>query len=1204
MEALPYSDLAPTADCDPKSVYCDALMWALKNKRIHNVALAGPYGSGKSSVLKKFREQYGEERCIDISLASLTVSDTQDDKNEAVQRELIEMSILQQIFYCERSCNIPDSRFKRIKSITINNLRWMSAGVALWLLIGQLPFWLPEIHPHRQLWAFLVWMAVLGTGIFFGLTKLFRAMNGSRVSKLNVQQGEIELSKETDPSILNKYLDELLYFFEVTDYKVVIIEDLDRFNNPDIFIKLREINLLLNNAKQIDGDIAFIYALRDDIFQDKNRTKFFDFIIPVIPVINPTNAGDVLHTLLHDAGLSPYLINDISLYIDDMRLLKNICNEYHIYRKILGRELDPNKLFAMMVYKNLCPEDFAALHHRQGIVARVFDQKRRWMQPFYEKIDRKINDLRSELHALISLRFTELKELRAIYLEELRERLPDEAKGLKIDNREVSFSQLKEEGFPDELVNASQISYYRINSTIPATSSISFQKIEQKVNPQIRFREREAQIEALNNQRVDEIRQKMGYLTQDQSQIQAWSLKQLLEHAETIQLLDVEHPYADLIAYLLRNGYINEDYPYYISLFHEGRLTQADYRFLLSLKNRTGQPYDYPLDCIDYLLERIQPRECTTAAILNDALTRHLLLNEKSYPEHASRYFVQLSNEKESSLAYIDNYLTFVEADRPAFVQRLAQAWPQWCDFLQSHSERYSEQMRDAIFGWLLRYAELSDLVRQDAHHSLSKFILSRRDFLTWVIHAYAGTDGIDLLQTPINVKTILQRSDYVQRITRIIDKLCIRFTALDAPKAPSPILDYIYENGYYELTPEMIALFVQTQGKDVLAEELPHANYSAVLTSGCKPLIERIEQNLTTYIDRVFLALETNTHETAEAIVRLLNSEKVTDEQKQAIIAKEVTRLTDITAIEDRQLWSVLLRNNRVLPRWCNVVPYFQHVGQAMDDPLIALLNDPENFRALSQTKFDEGQSMEEADIETLALGLILNEELSMESYTALLRSIPASCAEWEGLEVEHLSAEKVDVLIQEGFMALSPHDFNRLKEHFPPKHIALLEQHAAEFDERITEFALDAEDVRMLIQSAELSFDQKRHLIGAVDEALIVGQQDTSRQVGELLYAHEDHTPLSVPLLEALLRHASSAEQQITLLLNHWDSIATYDEKTLLLQACGTPYDKVTKKGKYPKIPNTPYNKALAEKLEAEGYISSQSPKGEDIQINTRHR
>src|SRR5690606_30541975 len=103
-------------------------------------------------------------------------------------------------------------------------------------------------------------------------------------------------------SILNHHLDEIIYFFEVTPYNVVIIEDLDRFQQTEIFTKLREINLLLNNSKKTKHkEIVFIYAVRDDMFTDKERTKFFDFIIPIIPVVNSSNSSQKLleKTTLH-----------------------------------------------------------------------------------------------------------------------------------------------------------------------------------------------------------------------------------------------------------------------------------------------------------------------------------------------------------------------------------------------------------------------------------------------------------------------------------------------------------------------------------------------------------------------------------------------------------------------------------------------------------------------------------------------------------------------------------------------------------------------------------------------------------------------------------------------------------------------------------------------------------------------------------------
>lgn len=60
-------------------------------------------------------------------------------------------------------------------------------------------------------------------------------------------------------------MDEILYFFEKTKYRVVFIEDLDRFNNTEIFVNLRELNEILNNYEVIKkcGKVTFVYAVRD-----------------------------------------------------------------------------------------------------------------------------------------------------------------------------------------------------------------------------------------------------------------------------------------------------------------------------------------------------------------------------------------------------------------------------------------------------------------------------------------------------------------------------------------------------------------------------------------------------------------------------------------------------------------------------------------------------------------------------------------------------------------------------------------------------------------------------------------------------------------------------------------------------------------------------------------------------------------------------
>lgn len=51
VENVKYEDLSPESYIKNGEEYLHALHWALKSKKITNIALAGPYGSGKSSII-------------------------------------------------------------------------------------------------------------------------------------------------------------------------------------------------------------------------------------------------------------------------------------------------------------------------------------------------------------------------------------------------------------------------------------------------------------------------------------------------------------------------------------------------------------------------------------------------------------------------------------------------------------------------------------------------------------------------------------------------------------------------------------------------------------------------------------------------------------------------------------------------------------------------------------------------------------------------------------------------------------------------------------------------------------------------------------------------------------------------------------------------------------------------------------------------
>lgn len=171
-----------------------------------------------------------------------------------------------------------------------------------------------------------------------------------------------------------------------------------------IFERLREVNTLANIQlnKENEKVLRFFYLLRDDIFDSKDRTKFFDYIIPVVPVVDSSNSYDQFISQLKSAGtfekFDKSFLQGLSLYIDDMRLLKNIYNEFIIYYNRLNiTELDCNKMLAIIAYKNLFPRDFADLQLNQGFVCTLFSKKDKFVENEVSEIKREIEEIRSKI---------------------------------------------------------------------------------------------------------------------------------------------------------------------------------------------------------------------------------------------------------------------------------------------------------------------------------------------------------------------------------------------------------------------------------------------------------------------------------------------------------------------------------------------------------------------------------------------------------------------------------------------------------------------------------------------------------------------------------------------------------------------------------------------------------------------------------------
>lgn len=390
--------------------YAEALNFACHKPDIRNIAVTGPYGAGKSSVLLTWtRSRKDRNQIMTVSLADFDMARTGDvsaDKNgedtakserKARQEEKsIEYSILQQILYKARKSDLPYSRIDRIADFTPSQV-WAKAfhllGMSACCLSG-----LMLLFPHffrkklslpvsfsEYLLAFPPVCRTGLAGVAFFITfyllisKLHRMGIFDRrlsIDKIDISKGATLSARPADPSLLNVFIDEIVYFFDKQKYKIVIFEDLDRHNDGAIFIKLREINQIINNSLSDEKPVRFIYAVRDDIFNSPEaRTKFFDFIVPVVPVMDSQNATDHFSKKFKGDDLKvpgfEQCVARIAVFITDMRLLNSIANEFRLYRKLVNNGEDIIRLISLIAYKNLCTRDYHLIDAKREILYGV-----------------------------------------------------------------------------------------------------------------------------------------------------------------------------------------------------------------------------------------------------------------------------------------------------------------------------------------------------------------------------------------------------------------------------------------------------------------------------------------------------------------------------------------------------------------------------------------------------------------------------------------------------------------------------------------------------------------------------------------------------------------------------------------------------------------------------------------------------------------
>lgn len=362
-------ELAP----EDLAAYDEQFSMVFADPHLRNIAVSGAPGSGKSTVMNSWRRAHPDHGWLEISLANFASDDRKPTPNA------IEDALINQIVGKMDLRRAPKTRFRKdLKRPWTTDLAHALIGaafIALSIFLAWSFSLIPSSRPPLALIiiAAIAWFAC----IIYGIYKIGRTNALGRLAKrLHIDPGHIELSTE-DGLPLQRYMSDLVYLFDTSTFDTVIFDDLDSFNYLPLFQQLRQMNDLANESRANDREpLRFFYLVNDGMFNNPHdRTKFFDYIITVIPYIDPSNALALFREGLEGVNIhaSDEFLYELSLFIDDPRILRDLVNETHHYRSMLFADAplqsgDTERLIALLAYKTLFPRDFELLQVDQGYV--------------------------------------------------------------------------------------------------------------------------------------------------------------------------------------------------------------------------------------------------------------------------------------------------------------------------------------------------------------------------------------------------------------------------------------------------------------------------------------------------------------------------------------------------------------------------------------------------------------------------------------------------------------------------------------------------------------------------------------------------------------------------------------------------------------------------------------------------------------------
>ena len=1140
-ENITFEKLTPTTlSSDEMIGYNEALDFIFKEEDLLNIAISGPYASGKSSVFKTYEDEHKELNGIHISLSYFSPNlkskiENQNPDNEFTFNDelMLERKIINQLIHQIDPKQIPSTDFKvKAESETSIKIFWASI-IALFLYCFiyidkiLLNKWLEE-HTKLTL-TFIGLLFALITFVFYKIIDLQNSKN--LIRKLKIFQNEIDISSsECDVSYFDKYLDEIIYILDKSGLDFIVFEDIDRYDDNLILSKLRELNYIYNKRQknhkeeQKGKSIKFIYLIKDEIFDSKERTKFFDYILPIVPVMDNSNSLGKMEQLFKSKNIysdfSISFLDTLSLYLDDIRLIKNICNEYIIYKKKLPHQISwfkKENLLAIIVYKNIFPEDYSLtrLGLGQGVVHRIIESLIKQRNSIYktrmEQLDSEIQSKKDIIKKIDMNHLESIDELKALYIKLPFEvgyndyQFDDGTTAYDLNIKELIFNAKKNNykiTKQDILRNKIEINYKEHLKNLEHNSEYRRRKKELKIiqknnkstlEQEIRKLEKEKlqfkspkkiteliKIKQTNNTTIDTLFRAHIYN-------QTGDTEEKIEHAQyksEYEKLSASC-YFPLLRILIIQGYIDENYNDYTSFYDEQGLPQNDTLFLRNINERIENDWQLELKKPEIVLKRLNSDNSSKfnePAVLNYSLLDHILsTNETSY---LSKFINLLKLHYEIDSDFIEQYLARYYT---LLIGNNSKYQPKYlCLFVK----QINTQLHD-IWEWMdtfdqklyvylsLIHNEREELIKMNENGDLKRFIEKH---------------STDFLYIDEEWNRVFNLLDNKQKITNAFKRMDIQFKQIE--HSTPELLALVEENNNYQLNHINIKYILENRYN--LTNFDSHIIQTILSLSDDAPIKVYFKRNPEPLVLSIAKSDISIIDDGEDTVLFILNHWDIIPTIKTAYINKISLTIKLLKKVTNKGIWDILLEKQKVEYSANNIVHYFfnyklkeRYEFRKINDQLANFINNSNKNISPQQADLEKLIS-DEDDLNLFFRQIILNTKLNPDKYSMLIAWFNGKCC--SNFNDKGVGKENVSMLIHLKAISLGEEqDLDFIRDNYPDNIQELIIQNFNDYINKLKNNPLLVNHGEIIsLLSADLSLDEKLSLLPLTSKPISINNKN----------------------------------------------------------------------------------------------------------------